>query len=215
MTEKKKIIKRDENIMPLPWERQPMEPWRSFNAFVTYRDLLPTERNMEVLSRMLGKTGATLKRWAREWEWDERVGAFLDYRDAQNRQIQIELRQQMHDRHATMAIRFLDKVNSRLETLDPESMDGKDLIAMAEKAIKIERLSRGESTENVKTESNTNVSVSGSIEVSKAVVDNARAAEMACDLLEQITLGDKISNTPKRIEQHIEETEEENNQDEQ
>ena len=199
--------------LPLPWERQPEEPWRNFNAFITYRDLMPTERNMDILSRMLGMTQSTLKRWSRQWAWDERLANYLDFRDSQTRRLQLELRQQMKDRHATMAVRFLEKVNSRLETIDPEEMDAKTLITWYEKAVKIELLSRGEPTENVKSENNTNVNVSGNISVGKMVVDDEKASSMACELLERMTLRDKSSGEIINIGNKEEGSEKEENQE--
>lgn len=186
--EKTSRLHQDKSLIALPWERQAEEPWQSFNAFVTYRDLLPTERNFDNLSRSLGKTPSTLKRWAKTWEWDERVAAFLDERDRKHRELQLQLRQQMHDRHASQAIRFQDKAMARLESIDVDEMAPKDVIKFWETAVKIENLSRGEATENIKTTSTTKVDVSGNIEISRKVIEDEINSDMACNLLERLKL---------------------------
>jgi hypothetical protein len=206
-------LHQDKSLIALPWERQSEEPWQSFNAFVTYRDLLPTERNFDTLSRMIGKTPQTLKKWAKTWEWDERVAAFLDERDRKHRELQLQLRQQMHDRHASQAIRFQDKVMARLETIDIEEMAPKDVIKWWETAVKIENLSRGEATERTINESN--VKITGNIDIGRKVVEDKITSEMSCELLERLQLGSSIIPRVETIPTIIEIPKEEHSKDSQ
>jgi hypothetical protein len=59
-----------------PWERQPRESDEAWQAFKTYRDWQDTEgtlRSYAKVAAKLGKSTTLMERWAKRWNWQERV----------------------------------------------------------------------------------------------------------------------------------------------
>ncbi len=59
----------------LPWERQPGEGTKAYEAFSTYRDM-GYDRSIAKVAEKLGKSEALLERWSRTYKWVERVTAW-------------------------------------------------------------------------------------------------------------------------------------------
>jgi hypothetical protein len=63
-----------------PYERQPDEPHRAFQAFRRYRDLGPTRTLLAayrlVSGRVVGRVPGYFSSWANHWGWHERAGAW-------------------------------------------------------------------------------------------------------------------------------------------
>lgn len=194
------------NCIAKPWERQPSEGWRAFHAFTIYRDLKPNERFASNVAKSIGKSESSVYRLSKKWRWDDRVCAYLEYLDEQKRKLDNVLRQEMRDRHARLCINMLDKAQQRLETLDLDTLTARDVVAFIDSGIKNERLSRGEATENVKSENKVSgeVKINHEVEIGigKKVVEDARASELACELLERLAIGEINSSGHSAI--HIE-----------
>ena len=54
----------------------------------------------------------------------------------------------MRENHALLASQMIKKATKRLLTMDEKLISASDLVRLADVGVKIERLSRGESTEN-------------------------------------------------------------------
>ena len=134
-----------------PWEKQDGESTQAFEAFSEYRDMGPKRSHAKV-SAKLGKSTALLNRWSRRWKWVERVSAWDRELDKKNREAQIEAIKEMSERHTKEAMMFQQKVLERLRELKPSELSPNDMARWFEAAVKIERLSRGETTEILKQE---------------------------------------------------------------
>ncbi len=146
--------------VPEPWERQPAETEEAWLAFRAYRDMPPEERQIR---RTAAKAISTLSRWYRDHNWDERVKAH----DAVMDKISVEERKKIYERSAREIaidhmeiladLRDIAKTELALfaDSMRQQSMPGsikpRDLVRFVEVGIKMDRLVRGETTENVGT----------------------------------------------------------------
>ena len=90
-----------------------------------------------------------MKRWSARWEWVDRAASF-DANEEWERMVSMkEQRTQMFVNDAKIARMVKQKVVDRLATLDASELSPTQLVAFFELAVKVERLSLGESTENV------------------------------------------------------------------
>lgn len=71
----------------------------------------------------------------------------------------------MHENHAMIAAQMLKKALRRLLTMQEEEIDASDMVRMVDVGVKIERLSRGESTERQEIGGETTVRHSGAVTV--------------------------------------------------
>lgn len=139
-----------------PWDQQPGESSRAFKAFQFYRDMGPKRSLQKAMDATKDfeegaiHTGAFV--WSTKYNWVNRVIEFDRYMD----RIEIEQRKEaikeMAERHAKIAVGFLSKVIGRLKNVDVDRLTNDQLIKWFDVAAKIERLSRGESTETIKNE---------------------------------------------------------------
>lgn len=137
--------------MPLIFEQQEEEGARAFEAFCIYRDA-GASRSLEMVSRSLEKNPSLISRWASDYQWSVRARAYDMEQDRLRRQAFADAIKEMAERHAKIAVRFQAKLLKRLENLDPEEIQAKDMARWLETAVKIERLSRGVSTDNIHQE---------------------------------------------------------------
>lgn len=142
-----------------PWSRQKGESRQAFEAFCVYRDL-GRIRSQEKVANELGKSAQLMSRWSSKWGWVERVAAWEEELDRQNRLAQIEDRKEMAKRHINEAMMFQQKVLERMRELKPSELTPNDMARWFETAVKIERLSRGETTEITKQEHSGNIDIS-------------------------------------------------------
>jgi hypothetical protein len=68
-----------------PWERQPKESARAYEAFVAYRDMGPG-RAVRAVARELGKSVTLIGRWSSAHHWVERAEAW----DAEQDRVRLE-----------------------------------------------------------------------------------------------------------------------------
>lgn len=136
-----------------PWKRLPTETSKQYNAFCIYRDLGPGRSIQKVANKRSGSGGLSkLKEWSSKYLWIERAAAYDEHLDGVWRSGFEEEIHEMAARHAREAKLFQEKVHERLEKIDPDELKPHELIKWYETGVKIERLSRGVSTENVKRE---------------------------------------------------------------
>lgn len=134
-----------------PWEKQPNESAKAFEAFVIYRDL-GEERSHAKVARQLGKNVALISRWSSRWKWVERVDLWDAEQDRIHRIALNKERRNAARRHAnqfkalqTAALRFMEaKFGKSFDKVDAESMTVDQLIRIFDIASKGERLSLGE-----------------------------------------------------------------------
>lgn len=147
-----------EDPKPL-WERLEGEPEEAWAAFRAYREMPPDER---LLKRAASKRIETLSKWLRDWNWLARCEAY----DAHFDRMRLEEREKIFRRTARdMAIDHMVALSDMRDLFTREigklneasrgspDMHGLikpgDLIKLAEVVVKLERLTRGQTTENV------------------------------------------------------------------
>lgn len=143
---------------PQPWERHDGESEEAWAAFKTYREMPPDAR---MITRAATRSTATLSKWFNEHNWHERCRAY----DANFDQIRVEEREAMYRRkaqqiaidHMVMLSEARELVQRELAKWNAASRDTNmhglvkvnDLNRLFEIVVKMDRLVRGETTENV------------------------------------------------------------------
>jgi hypothetical protein len=93
-----------------PWDRQPNESAKAFEAFAIYRDM-SCQRSLASAAWKLHKSRTLLERWAAAHGWVQRVAAWDAYNDRESRN---ELEQQRRRAHL-----------SRMEAFEQEGRRGR------------------------------------------------------------------------------------------
>ena len=133
---------------PKPWERQKTDTTKSWEAFCIYRDM-GKERSLVKVAEKLSKSDTLLYRWSSQHDWAERVG---EWDAEQDRIICAKLKKEigsMRKRHADLATEMLVKAAKALERIPDYEIKASDISKMVETATKLERLSRGDTSEVV------------------------------------------------------------------
>jgi hypothetical protein len=83
-----------------------------------------------------------------KYNWVERCEAYDIEIERQNREQQEQAILKMNKDHADLAAQMVRKAAKRLLTIPEEELSAADIVRLVDVGVKIERLSRGESTEN-------------------------------------------------------------------
>lgn len=154
---------------PLPWERQPGEPDDCFNAFRYYRDM-PMPRQALRASPMVGTN--TLWQWCNKWSWIARASQYDDHisdlaiaeREAlvkqSARDIQVQHMGILQGARELLEREVAKYLAISREAKGPSLLKPAELSKLLDSVVKLDRLVRGETTENVApTEDLSNLSV--------------------------------------------------------
>lgn len=133
----------------LPWERQPGESGKAYTAFCIYRDL-GRERTLIQTSQQVGKYRSLIDRWSAMGKWKDRALAWDAHIDRKVQAATEREKIKMVERHAKQAMLFQQKIFERMQTMTSGELTPSDMVKWFDIAVKIERLSRGESTETTK-----------------------------------------------------------------
>ena len=131
------------NMTPEPWERQPGETARAYEAFAVYRDLGP-DRSINKTARALDKNRTTIGEWSAKYDWVKRTEAWDAEQDRIARQSQIDEIKKMRKRHADLATAMLVKATKALRSIPEDEIKAGDVSRMVDIAAKLERISRGD-----------------------------------------------------------------------
>jgi hypothetical protein len=143
---------------PDPWERQPGEPDKAWQAFQIYRDMPPGLRSISATAKTLGKGSRGVydmaeraKRDGRDWH--SRVEAFDRENDRRERAELEEERRRANARHRQAASGAHGLAMRRLfgdrehDGLDPFTLDVDAAIALLREGFKQERVTLGMATD--------------------------------------------------------------------
>lgn len=147
------------------WEPQEGESIPAFQAFAEYRDL-GVDRSLEAVRQKVGKSSRLLARWSSRWKWVERVKEYEAYMDSLEQKAREKALTKKAEDWATkeleMAALLYDKAKAMLAfplaqqrskdgqtIVEPARWGMRDAASIAEVGVKMERLARGQSTENV------------------------------------------------------------------
>ena len=159
------------------WEQQPGESSTLFAHFVVYRDMrypkvdkpvkdadgnikktvtetimdgtVPyVKRSIRKTAEILGMNKRTIANQSTKWDWVRRCEAYDAHVDRVNREANEAAIRKMKQDHALLAQQMLRKATRRLLTMPEEEITAAELARIVDVGVKVERLSRGESTEN-------------------------------------------------------------------
>ncbi len=147
-----------------PWDHQDGETSEGFQAFAVYRDLGP-DRSLTMAAPEAGYSRTQMKEFSRKYDWVVRARAWDRRVDQAKTRATLGEVEKMHARHVSLALKFQDLTGIELDRLiekkerelEKGSKSGEqitsanDLAKVAERAVRIERLARGEVTERVET----------------------------------------------------------------
>lgn len=132
---------------PKPWERQPKETPKPFEAFCIYRDM-GTGRSLSKVAEKCKKSGSLIGRWSTTYNWVERAAAWDDEQERIEREVaekeRIKSIKAMRKRHASIATAMLIKASQALQELPADEVKASDISRMVDVASKLERISRGD-----------------------------------------------------------------------
>lgn len=134
--------------MAKPWDKRSDETPKAFAAFAVYRDM-GTSRSLERVRQDVGKSPGSirqLERYSSAHAWVARAEAYDAHIDALAQRKQQAEVLKMRTRHAQLATAFQNKVVERLQTLNSAELTPTQLAQWLEASVKIERLSRGETS---------------------------------------------------------------------
>ena len=142
------MAKKQEDVKP--WERQNEETPKQFEAFVVYRDM-GMDRSLSKVAKVLGKSAQLMSRWSSDNKWVERCAAWDNEQDRIARQEQIKDIKKMRKRHADVASDMITAAAKGLKEImeKPKEMTPNDVARLVDVASKLERLSRGDTSEVV------------------------------------------------------------------
>ena len=130
-----------------PWEQQDGESAKAFQAFVTYRDM-GAVRSYTKVAQQLHKSRTLIGRWARRWNWQNRVKAWDDHCDEIRRGVELqETIKEMTRRHIEAGRQLEQKGLQLLSTVRRATAQGAARLVTA--GVDIQRLARGAPTESV------------------------------------------------------------------
>lgn len=185
---------------PEPWDRQPRETDKAYEAFRAYLELGPARSTANV-ARALGKSKTLTDRWCSRWQWVRRAAAWTDQEsrtktDAHMDEIERRTRRQaeiatLHGEALTLPARELLRrlqANPQLLTTMPLEvlMRIEATSARAYKQVMLaERLARGMSTENV-----------AGHDGGPLLPGGRRPQDLSDDEIERMVLGDASEDDP-------------------
>lgn len=135
------------------WERLPGETVGQYDKFCAYRDMkIPgdpsSRRSIRALSGTIGSPKRYLDKLSSSLQWVARAEAYDIEMErkarAQNEAAILKMRKD----HAELASQMIKKAAKRLLLIPEEELSAADIVRMFDIGVKIERISRGEATEN-------------------------------------------------------------------
>lgn len=124
-----------------PWEQQPGESAKAFEAFAIYRDM-GVERSVRKVTQRLNKSLTLIGKWSSRYNWPERARAYDRDLDRQAHAQAVRDVRSMTNRHIRIAMQLQAKALEALEQLNVATLSPKMQLAFLAKATEIERMNR-------------------------------------------------------------------------
>jgi hypothetical protein len=127
-----------------PWQRQPGETDKAWAAFVTFRNLEPSERSLSRVVSELGKSRGLIERWSSRNNWRERAEAWDEEQDLRLLSSRVEAKKRMDEEHLRIVRAARNKAVQALKDVDPSEFTLTELRNWLDMTMKWERLIIGE-----------------------------------------------------------------------
>ena len=124
-----------------PWEQQPGESAKAFEAFAIYRDM-GVERSVRKVTQRLNQSLTLIGKWSSRYNWPERARAYDRDLDRQAHAQAVREVRSMTNRHIRIAMQLQAKALEALEQLNVATLSPKMQLAFLAKATEIERMNR-------------------------------------------------------------------------
>ena len=130
-------------VKVLPWERQPEETPKAYEAFTIYRDL-GKERTIPKVAETLRKSVSLMNRWSQAYSWVERVTAWDDEADRQAAQKQLKDIANARVRQRKQAVKMQLKALQLLESINEGDAKLSEIVALMKLGMEQERICMGD-----------------------------------------------------------------------
>lgn len=104
-----------------PWDRQPGETSKAYEAFVTYRDL-GADRTQLRVEKALGKSKALISKWAAERDWVRRAAAWDSMPGKAVATAYADMARDIAAQHKELSDKLMTRLSKNLDLL-PEGAD--------------------------------------------------------------------------------------------
>lgn len=141
--------KKNTEIEPFPWEPQPGETAKKYEAFQCYLNMKTDteDRSLRKVAFDLNKSLTYIGTLSSQFNWVDRADAYDREQLRLAQKDQIAAIKKMRKRHATIATQMLAKVTRKMSRMSEDELSPQDIKAWVETASKLERLSRGDTSE--------------------------------------------------------------------
>lgn len=99
-----------------PWDCQPGETAKAYQAFVTYRDL-GSDRTVQRTANELAKNYTTVHAWSQKWSWAARAAAWDSMPGRKVVEAYEEMAARIADQHERVATKLMNRLESHLDLL--------------------------------------------------------------------------------------------------
>lgn len=120
-----------------PWEKQPHETGKAYEAFLIYRDL-GQGRTYTAVATKLQKSYTLIRRWKGKYDWEQRASAYDKYLDRQAGIKSKETIAKTRERQLKIAMQLEVKALKALETIEPEDLSPRDVKELLRLATDLE-----------------------------------------------------------------------------
>lgn len=104
-----------------PWDRQPTETSKAYEAFCLYRDMGP-QRTVRAVAEELNKSQAIIGRWSSAYDWPERTRAWDSMPGRKTEEAYEEMARDIAAQHKRLADKLAARLDRNLDLL-PEGAD--------------------------------------------------------------------------------------------
>lgn len=108
----------DDNADIRPWDRQPQESSKAYEAFVAYRDL-GAARSIPKAAQLLGKSATSVSVWSKRWRWLDRTAAWDSIPGRSMQEAYEDLARRIAEQHERVATKLLDRLELGLDQMPP------------------------------------------------------------------------------------------------
>jgi hypothetical protein len=144
------------DIIEIPeWERQPFDGSRTYLYFCVYRDMDPLERSIKKTAEETKRSLGMLWNISSRWDWAKRAEAYDLHMQRLKLAAYEQARIEMAERQAKEGMTLQSVAMGGIRDLIDErgqvkaNLTPTEIVRLLETGVRIERLARGESTENV------------------------------------------------------------------
>jgi hypothetical protein len=123
---------------PRPWDRNPHDTEKSWEAFVIYRDA-GVNRTFQRVADTLRKSGALIRRWSGLHDWEARVLAYERWLDQGRQNTIANSRGEVAEREAQLSRQVQAVALRALATMDASTLSPQDVAAFLKVSVAIER----------------------------------------------------------------------------